>query len=100
MSDSRETHASNESAWLSRPKTIRLLWWVFAAVLAATLVAQLAVDMHPHFGADGWFGFNAVYGFLSCVAMVLLAKVLGWVLKRPDTYYDTEPATSETRTDV
>ena len=100
MSDSPETSASQDSAWLSRPATIRLLWWVFAVILGATLVAQLAVDMHPHFGADGWFGFNAFYGFLTCVGMVLLAKVLGWALKRPDRYYGAEPETSETRNDV
>ena len=33
-------------------------------------------------------GFNAVYGFLSCVAMVLFARVLGWLVKRPDDYYE------------
>jgi drug/metabolite transporter (DMT)-like permease len=100
MSDSSETRTSQDSAWLSRPKTIRLLWWLFALILVATLVAQFAVDMHPHFGADGWFGFNAIYGFLTCVAMVLLAKALGWVLKRPDSYYDAEPESRESTDDV
>jgi hypothetical protein len=28
-----------------------------------------------------------VFGFLSCVAMVLVAKVLGWVLKRDENFY-------------
>ncbi len=36
---------------------------------------------------DGWFAFGAIYGFLSCLAMVLFAKVLGWWLKRPENYY-------------
>jgi multicomponent Na+:H+ antiporter subunit D len=42
--------------------------------------------VHGHFGADGWFGFGA-FGFLSCVAMVVFAKLLGLLVKRPESYY-------------
>lgn len=73
--------------WLVRPSTIRLLWWVFAAVLAVSVGAQLVFKVKGYFGIDGWLGFGAVYGFLACLAMVLVAKVLGWVLKRPNDYY-------------
>ena len=31
--------------------------------------------------------FGAVFGFLSCVLMVLFAKALGVLLKRPNDYY-------------
>jgi hypothetical protein len=34
------------------------------------------------------FGFHAWYGLLACAAMILVAKVLGMLLKRPDTYYE------------
>lgn len=74
-------------AWLYRPESIRLLWIIFAVILAGTVLAQFFVHMHPHFEAESWFAFNAVYGFVACVAMVLFAKLLGLVLKRPDDYY-------------
>jgi Na+/H+-dicarboxylate symporter len=74
--------------WLTRPRTLRRLWAAFIAVLALTVLAGLAVDTHPHFGVERLFGFNAVYGFLACAALILLAKVLGLLLKRRDTYYD------------
>lgn len=74
--------------WLTRPENIRKLWWLFSAVLALTVIAQIFVHVHEYFGVDGWFGFNAVYGFLTCVAMVIFAKVLGFALKRPENYYD------------
>ena len=76
--------------WLERPRTIRLLWIVFVAILALTVIAQLFVHPHGYFGLDGTFGFNAWYGLLSCVAMILAAKALGIFLKRPDSYYDDE----------
>jgi hypothetical protein len=56
-------------------------------VLALTVVAQFFVYIKGYFGADGWFGFAASFGFLSCLAMVLVAKALGFVLKRDEDYY-------------
>ena len=73
--------------WLYRPRTRRWLVGAGIAVLALSLLAELLVHLHPAFAFDAWFGFNAVYGFLACVAMVLFAKALGWLVKRPDDYY-------------
>ncbi len=91
MSENRREDMKRRSpendAWLARPSTIRLLWWVFAAVLALSVAAQWLFPVKGKFGVDGWFGFGAVFGFLSCLAMVLFAKAQGWVLKRGDEYY-------------
>ena len=78
---------SDTEHFLTRPRTIRRLWWGFAIVLALTVVAQLGIYVKGYFTVDGWFGFGALYGFFSCLLMVLLAKVLGVVLKRPRQYY-------------
>lgn len=77
-----------EPHWLTRPETIRKLWWIFGAVLALTVVAQLFVPLKGYFGLDGLFAFNAWFGFLACAALILIAKVLGLFLKRPDNYYE------------
>lgn len=73
--------------WLARPATIRRLWRGFIAVLALAVIAQLAVEVHPHFAAEGWFGAHALYGFLACAALILIARGLGVLLKRRDDYY-------------
>ena len=77
--------------WLVRPRTLRGLWIGFGLILAALVLGDFLVHGHPGFGIDGAFGFYAWYGLGTCVAMVLFAKVLGLVLKRPDTYYDPGP---------
>lgn len=79
---------NDQKHWLVRPETIRLLWIVGGVILALTVIAEAFVDLHPHFPIEGIFGFNAWYGLLVCVAMVLGAKVLGILLKRTDSYYD------------
>ena len=85
---SKAKRTSSQDNWLVRPDSIRLLWRVFIAVLAVTVLADLAVVHHPHFGIDGTFGFAAWFGFLSCVVLIVFAKALGAVLKRPDDYYE------------
>jgi hypothetical protein len=40
-----------------------------------------------HFEIEQIFGFYAVYGFLACAALILIAKAIGVFLKRPDDYY-------------
>ena len=79
-----------DDAWLARPSSIRLLWRVLWAVLALTVAAQLVIKVKGYFGIDDWFAFGAVYGFLACVAMVLVAKGLGYLLKRDENYYAAE----------
>jgi hypothetical protein len=76
-----------EPHWLARPATIRKLWIVFVLILAATLAAELLVGHEAYFGIDGTPAFNAWFGFLACAALIAAAKLLGLVLKRPDTYY-------------
>ncbi|MEM7610399.1 MAG: hypothetical protein AAF270_01895 [Pseudomonadota bacterium] len=75
--------------WLVRPTTIKLLWRVFAVVLALLVAAQAVIKVKGYFDVDGWFGFGAAFGFLSCLAMVLVAKGLGFLLKRPENYYQS-----------
>ncbi|MEM8816974.1 MAG: hypothetical protein AAGE85_14195 [Pseudomonadota bacterium] len=79
--------APDSDHWLVRPAMIRRLWQISAAVLALTVLLQLSIKVKGYFGVDAWLGFGAAYGFLACVAMVLLAKVLGPLLKRGEDYY-------------
>jgi hypothetical protein len=64
-----------------------MTWRIFLAVLALSVLAQLLIEAHPHFAFEGLFGFNALYGFLACAALILVAKGLGLFLKRQDDYY-------------
>jgi hypothetical protein len=48
-----------DDAWLARPSTIRLLWRVFAVVLAASVAAQLLFKVKGYFTVDGWLGLDS-----------------------------------------
>lgn len=81
------TERPDSDHWLVRPDTIRLLWKILIVVLTLTVLAQLYIYVKGYFTVDGWFGFGAAYGFISCLIMVLVAKGLGYVLKRDQEYY-------------
>jgi hypothetical protein len=73
--------------WLDEPRNVKRLWRGFLVVLALMVAAEAVVTLHPHFEVESVFGFNAWFGFGACAAMIVLAKALALLLKRPDTYY-------------
>jgi len=79
--------SEQDKHWLVREETIRKLWIIFIAILALTVIAGIFVHQHVHFGIEDSFAFFSWYGFITCVGMVLFAKLLGIFLKRPEDFY-------------
>ncbi len=77
----------SDDHWLSRPATVRAAWRVLGVVLGLLVLAQFLVPVKGHFPLENTFAFGAWFGFLACLAMVLAARVLGWWLKKPESYY-------------
>jgi len=73
--------------WLDEPRNVQRLWRGFLVVLALLVLAELGVHLHPQFEIESVFGFAAWFGFGACAVMMLVAKGLGMLLKRPDSYY-------------
>ncbi len=74
--------------WLYTDEGRRGVWRTGIIVLVVTVISELFITLHPHFSIERVFAFYALYGFLSCVAMVLFARLLGYLIKRRDDYYD------------
>jgi len=41
-----------------------------------------------HFDIDNILGFYPLFGFFACLTLIIIAKVLSYILKRNDKYYD------------
>ncbi|MFB3091084.1 MAG: hypothetical protein ACE1ZG_07045 [Gammaproteobacteria bacterium] len=74
--------------WLYRTGTSRKLWILGSIVLALTIMAELFISLHSYFAIERLFSFHALLGFISCVVMIVFAKLLGVLVKRKDNYYD------------
>ncbi len=62
-------------------------WLVGGLVLLAPLVWESLIEHPPHIVFDV-FGIYAWFGFGACLLLVLVALLVGRVLKRGDDYYD------------
>ena len=87
MSDKKEFD------WFDQPRNVKKLKFLMYGVCVLSVVAEFVLSRtgHPresHFSWDDWTGFYAVLGFLACAGSILLAKGLGFFLKKDEDYYD------------
>ncbi|MCP4717978.1 MAG: hypothetical protein GY860_00850 [Desulfobacteraceae bacterium] len=71
-----------------KPENVRRLQKGFFVALVLVLIAEAYVDMHGEFQVEHFFGFYAVYGFISYVTLIFVAKFLRKILMRKEDYYD------------
>ncbi|MSO99425.1 MAG: hypothetical protein EXR11_14630 [Rhodospirillaceae bacterium] len=74
--------------WIDKPRNVLRIVRGLCVLGAVLFFTDALYEKHPHFSMDGWFGFYAIFGFVVCVSLVLLAKWLRTVLMRPEDYYD------------
>jgi len=80
---------SEKKYLFDNPKNVKILLGCFYASLAVLLLIEFLLHKHPHFGWEAWPEFFAVYGFVACVVLVIVAKYfLRPVVKRDEDYYD------------
>ena len=72
----------------SRRTVPRGLWLALVALVAATLIGELFVHHHGHFGVDGSFAFYGWYTLLCAPAGILIARLVAAVLGRGEDYHD------------
>lgn len=77
-----------KKGWFDRPGNLKRFLKVFYASLVLLVIADFFVEKHPYFAFEGAPSFFAAYGFISCVLLVLVAKVLRLFLMKGEDYYD------------
>ena len=92
MSDPEDS----QKDWVYRDSTKKLLMTLLLIGCALSIAAEMLVpDRKAKFGMDGFFGFYAILGFVSCTIMIFVAKLLGLVLKVPTNFYDEDKNDAE-----
>ncbi len=75
--------------WFDHPGNIRKLRIGFYIVLALLVLPDFFMHKHTLFySVEAWPGFYAAFGFISCVVIIVVSKLLGFWLKRGESYYD------------
>ncbi|ALC14978.1 MAG TPA: hypothetical protein VGA43_04520 [Deferrimonas sp.] len=78
-----------ELGLFDHPKNVKRLLFGFFTCVALLLMVDFFFHKHTLFPWEGAFGFYAVYGFVACVVLVLVAKyILRPLVMRKEDYYD------------
>lgn len=79
-----------EFDWFDKPENLKRLRIFSYIILALSVLAEFLVPSHgAHHSWDKIPGIYALFGFITCVAMIVFSKVLGqYWLKRDEEYYD------------
>ncbi len=74
--------------WLDDSNNVTRLYWALWAVAAVLLLLDWIVHRREELAFAATPGFHAAYGFFACVLLVLAAKGMRRLLKRPEDYYE------------
>lgn len=79
---------SKKQYFFDREENVKKVRWTFYACLIFLFIIDYFIATHPHFEWEGVYAFYAIYGFVGCVSLVLIAKVLRLIVMREEDYYD------------
>ncbi len=77
-----------EPDFFDKPENIRKILRVFYAICILLVVADFIVIRHIYHRWENIPAFYAIYGFVGCVILVLIAKAMRKVLMKEEDYYD------------
>jgi hypothetical protein len=79
------------------PNNIRRVLSLLYVVCILLFILDFFVHRHLMHRWEGLLGFYAVYGFVGCVVLVLIAKWMRTFLMREEDYYDRGESVTENR---
>ncbi|HCH23850.1 MAG TPA: hypothetical protein DE179_06085 [Oceanospirillaceae bacterium] len=74
--------------FFDKPENIGKMLKVFYALCVVLVVVDFVVHRHVYHSWENIPAFYAIYGFVGCVALVVVAKAMRKVLMKEEDYYD------------
>ena len=93
MKKSDKKSSEKKSYFFDKPENVRLILRIFYVLCAVLLAADFVVHRHVYHSWENLPGFYAIYGFVACVILVLIATEMRKVVMRDEDYYDTNNCT-------
>lgn len=79
-----------EFTLFDNPRNVKRLLVCFYISLAVLLAADFFIHKHADFPWEGRTNFFAAYGFVSCVLLIFIAKIIRLIVRRGEDYYDAD----------
>jgi hypothetical protein len=81
--------------WFTKTENANKIFLVLAVFCLALFLADFTYHKHGHFHIEEIPGFYGIYGFFMFTALILVAKVLRLLIKRPENYYGSKAIDNE-----
>ncbi len=73
--------------FFDKAEHVRLVLRILFAICAAVVLLDLFYHRHVIHAWEDLWGFYAIFGFIACTVLVLVAKEMRKVLMRKEDYY-------------
>lgn len=90
MSLHQTQHETKDEApsFFDKPNNVKWILWVFYALCVLLVVFDFIVHRHIYVDFEKIPTFYALYGFVACVVLVVIAKQMRRLIMRDEEYYD------------
>jgi len=82
------SNEQEQQDFFDKPKNIGKMLKIFYALCVVLVVMDFVVHRHIYHSWENIPAFYAIYGFVGCVALVVVAKAMRKVLMKEEDYYD------------
>lgn len=72
------------------PNSVKWILRVLYSICIILFALDFIIHRHTEHSWENLWGFYAIYGFVGCVVLVLIAKWMRTFLMRSEDYYDRE----------
>lgn len=77
-----------EKGYFDKPENIQKMLKVFYVLCALLVIVDFIIHRHIYHDWENIPAFYAIYGFVGCVVLVVIAKKMRNFLMRGEDYYD------------
>ncbi len=81
--------------WVDKPRSANKIFWALAAACLVVFLLDFTYEKHGKFTIEDYPGFYGFYGFVMFTGLILAAKALRVLIKRPEDYYGDKAIDAE-----
>ena len=74
--------------FFDKPENIKRVLNIFYSLCVILVLADFVIHRHVYLVWENIPAFYAIYGFVACVALVVVAKLIRKVIMRKEDYYN------------
>jgi len=92
-----ENQSGDDIALFDNPKNVKRVLYFLYGSCVLLFALDFVIHRHTTHSWENLWGFYAIFGFIGCVVLVLVATWMRTFLMRPEDYYDHEGEKQDNR---